>query len=66
MCKVINLDESTRELYYETDWIENQTDFALGIAQGLPQSYFLGNICMIEIAKIFEKYFPRKKSFLCG
>lgn len=51
VCKVINLDESTRELYYETDWIENQTDFALGIAQGLPQSYFLGNICMIEIAE---------------
>ena len=63
VCKVINLDESTRKLYYETDWIENQTDFALGIAQGLPQSYFLGNICMIEIAKIFEKYFPGKSLF---
>lgn len=62
-CKVVNLDENTCELYYENSWRENQTNFALGIAQGLPQSYFLGNICMIEIAKIFEKNFPGKSLF---
>lgn len=31
--------------------------FVRGIPQGLPQSYFLGNICMIPISGIFSKVF---------
>lgn len=30
---------------------------ALGIPQGLPQSYYFGNICMSEIAKIVNRFF---------
>ena len=32
-------------------------NFVRGIPQGLPQSYFFGNICMIPIAEIFLKKF---------
>ena len=31
-----------------------------GIAQGLPQSYFFGNLMMLDIAKMVEKVFPGK------
>lgn len=31
---------------------------SMGIPQGLPQSYYFGNICMSEIAKIVNKVFP--------
>lgn len=33
---------------------------SLGIPQGLPQSYYFGNICMMEIAKIIEEKFSGK------
>lgn len=32
-------------------------NFVRGIPQGLPQSYFFGNICMIPIAEIFQNEF---------
>lgn len=56
--KIINL-KSKKELekyYGETFGFEGPY-FTLGIAQGLPQSYFLGNICMIEIARVFDTVF---------
>lgn len=31
--------------------------FVCGIPQGLPQSYFFGNICMVPISEIFQKKF---------
>ncbi|MDR3268535.1 MAG: hypothetical protein LBT83_05665 [Tannerella sp.] len=31
--------------------------YAKGIVQGLPQSYFFGNLCMVEIAKFIEDIF---------
>ena len=34
-----------------------EENFVRGIPQGLPQSYFFGNICMIPIAGIFQKKF---------
>ena len=36
---------------------KNATMYSKGIAQGLPQSYFFGNLCMIEISKIFSGVF---------
>lgn len=36
---------------------EKSDKFVRGIPQGLPQSYFLGNIYMISIAEIFRKKF---------
>ena len=37
--------------------------YTRGIAQGLPQSYFFGNIYMIEISKIYEEEFKGKGVF---
>lgn len=42
-----NLDDLTKE-YYSMD-IDGDKYMNCGIAQGLPQSYLFGNICMIEI-----------------
>lgn len=44
------IKEKKEEYFFE----EN---FVCGIPQGLPQSYFFGNICMIPIAEIFQKEF---------
>lgn len=48
--------------YYYTDFIAakvaSQEFYSLGIPQGLPQAYFFGNLCMIEIAKIINSKFP--------
>lgn len=63
VCKIKNLDSNTSKIYYGEGLEENEFSFGRGIAQGLPQSYFLGNICMIEISKIFEKYFKGKSLF---
>lgn len=37
--------------------------FAQGIPQGLPQSYFLANLLMIEIEKKYKKVFPQSVMF---
>ena len=37
--------------------------FAQGIPQGLPQSYFLANLLMIEIEKQYKKVFPKSEMF---
>ncbi|WP_027338943.1 HD domain-containing protein [Halonatronum saccharophilum] len=62
--KVINLENcsNAREEYYslstEYKSIKDNGDYySVGIVQGLPQAYFWGNICMIEVAKEFEKEF---------
>lgn len=57
VCRITNLNSRTMEKYYGEEKENRIHKFSLGIAQGLPQSYFLGNICMIEISKIFEKQF---------
>lgn len=56
VCKVTNLKTDISKEKYYGKGIVNKC-YTKGIAQGLPQSYFFGNICMIEIAKIFEKEF---------
>lgn len=56
ICKIDNLGDNTIDLYYG-NFIPSGEFYSKGIPQGLPQSYFLGNICMIEVGKIFEKIF---------
>lgn len=50
------------EEYYPEGWKKNTDNFYLncGIPQGLPQSYFFGNLCMIEVKKkmLQEDCFP--------
>lgn len=59
VCKVTNLTSAyARQIYYGVSEINEC--YTKGIAQGLPQSYFFGNICMIKIAAIFEKALPGK------
>lgn len=57
VCKIKNLDSNSLNIYYGEALGESGAGFSRGIVQGLPQSYFFGNICMIEISKIFEKHF---------
>jgi hypothetical protein len=56
VCKITNLNtDLAKDYYYGTTQITST--LTKGIPQGLPQSYFLGNMCMIEISKIFEDTF---------
>lgn len=63
VCKIHKLDPIPSKIYYGKELEESEMKFAKGIAQGLPQSYFFGNICMIEISKIFQKYFDGESLF---
>lgn len=49
--------EPWRESYYPKDFKakDDKTYMNCGIPQGLPQSYFFGNLCMIEIKNILMK-----------
>lgn len=49
--------EPWRESYYPKDFKakDGKTYMNCGIPQGLPQSYFFGNLCMIEIKNILMK-----------
>lgn len=54
------LSDKLRKDYYKIKDKELcifEENFVRGIPQGLPQSYFFGNICMIPIAEIFQKEF---------
>lgn len=48
VCKIKNLDSNSLNIYYGEALGESGAGFSRGIAQGLPQSYFFGNICMIH------------------
>ena len=62
ICRVTNLETtSAKEKYYGS--VSACSGYTKGIAQGLPQSYFFGNICMIEIAKIFDDLFKGKSVY---
>lgn len=59
VCEVTNLKtDMAKEKYYGTSVVN--INYTRGIAQGLPQSYFFGNICMIKISDIFEKMYLSK------
>lgn len=49
-----------REYYYKGSLKDysSHTYITRGIAQGLPQSQFFGNLCMIDVARIIAKHFP--------
>lgn len=54
-----NIDSEWSNVYYgEHPIIIDDKYYCKGIAQGLPQSYFFGNICMIKIAQCIEKFYP--------
>ena len=62
ICKITNITSSlSKKKYYGVSDIERT--YTKGIAQGLPQSYFFGNICMIKIASIFEEVLPGKSVY---
>ncbi len=55
--KITNLkSKQYKKMYYDQD-VEflNGDVWSRGILQGLPHAYFFGNICMVEVAKIFQK-----------
>ena len=56
-CNLTNADscELINEYYGET-YIEGKY-YTKGIQQGLPQGYYFGNICMIELSKCIAKVF---------
>lgn len=57
--KIINHTDLYLEYYGETigDIRKNSIKFSKGIGQGLPQAYFFGNLCMIEVSEIFSEVF---------
>ncbi|GFH89401.1 hypothetical protein IMSAGC002_00646 [Lachnospiraceae bacterium] len=61
-CKLkTRLSDKLKKEYYKIKGKEGipslKESFVRGIPQGLPQSYFFGNICMIPISEIFQKKF---------
>lgn len=61
VCEITNLNTKlAKEMYYGKVKRQKCTR---GIAQGLPQSYFFGNICMIAISEIFEKKYHGKSVY---
>ena len=60
--EITNLDTAEAISLYYDQKIDKVYDkvYTRGIAQGLPQSYFFGNIYMIEISKIYQKEFKGK------
>lgn len=78
-CRLITkLDRRMKEQYYKVtrnintcDNVKKQENenelksygFVRGIPQGLPQSYFLGNIYMIFVSEIFRKKFEGASYF---
>lgn len=61
-CKLkTNLSNKMKKEYYKVNKESCEPvieeNFVRGIPQGLPQSYFFGNICMIPISEIFQENF---------
>ena len=51
----VNNAKNIEDLYYHDKQCKEY--YSVGLPQGLPQSYFFGNICMIEISNIFNEIF---------
>ena len=53
-----------KQVYYKLDVSDkNGNYYTMGIAQGLPQAYFFGNLIMVEIAKETQKTFKGKSYY---
>lgn len=63
VCKVDNLQTETEKREYYGKGNIPEENYTVGIPQGLPQSYFMGNICMIEISKVFNSVFKGKSLY---
>ena len=62
VCEIENLNtEEAQKYYYDSCGVTPV--YTRGIAQGLPQSYFFGNICMINISHIFDKIYGGKSVY---
>lgn len=62
VCEIENLKtDGGQKCYYEDIGIT--PTYTRGIAQGLPQSYFFGNICMINISQIFDEVYEGKSVY---
>lgn len=57
-----NMDEEDLKRYTGESGI-NECRFALGLPQGLPQSYFLANIFMINVEEIYKEVLPGEMLF---
>ncbi len=62
VCEITNLDTDLAKNNYYGNSDINIT-CTKGIAQGLPQAYFFGNICMIKIAEIFDEVYGGKSVY---
>lgn len=59
-----NIKKELYEFYYPKDMLKyDNLEFNVGIAQGLPQGYFFGNICMSIIANQENKIFKGDSYF---
>lgn len=57
-CNLTNVDNPELiSKYYGSQFIPTDVYYTKGIQQGLPQGYYFGNICMIELAKLISKVF---------
>ncbi|OPD38844.1 hypothetical protein AL714_00310 [Clostridium botulinum] len=54
--KVNNLNGFEKH-YYNLNSYNLIQNYSVGITQGLPQAYFFGNLCMIQLSKIFSEVF---------
>lgn len=62
VCEVLNLQTDLAKIeYYESSDVS--LPYTKGIAQGLPQSYFFGNICMLNVAKVFDSLYGGKSLY---
>lgn len=62
VCEVTNLNTAlSKEKYY--GHADVCITYTRGIAQGLPQSYFFGNMCMTKISEIFDKIYSGKSVY---
>lgn len=62
ICRITNLEtDLAKTHYYGTS--QKDDCYTQGIPQGLPQSYFFGNITMIQISKIFDEKYKGKSVY---
>ena len=63
VCEIDNLkNNNSRKIYYN-NLGSSSRNYTKGIPQGLPQSCFFGNICMIEISNAISSIFNGKAFF---
>lgn len=61
----VEIDKLSKEEMdiYSSGKITDSCRFAMGLPQGLPQSYFLANLFMVEVEKIYKNVFPGEMFF---